>query len=127
MTGIQTHFLMMYMLKIEIPSVSLLQQDLQLNRVVIEETVDVGHSTTGSRPKKKTKSYDLSCQDKFWSSQKGNPFPEVAEAVQSELETYRASEDEVKKLKAAMGLEGEDEGAISMLSDTTAKLTSAVR
>ncbi|XP_071787195.1 sec1 family domain-containing protein 1-like [Asterias amurensis] len=100
--------------------------DLQLNRVVIEETVDVGHSTTGSRPKKKTKSYDLSCQDRFWSSQKGNPFPEVAEAVQSELETYRASEDEVKKLKAAMGLEGEDEGAISMLSDTTAKLTSAV-
>ncbi|XP_022095656.1 sec1 family domain-containing protein 1-like [Acanthaster planci] len=100
--------------------------DLQLNRVVIEETVDVGHSTTGSRPKKKTKSYDLSCHDKFWSGQKGNPFPEVAEAVQSELETYRASEDEVKKLKAAMGLEGEDEGAISMLSDNTAKLTSAV-
>ena len=31
-----------------------------------------------------------------------SPFPEVAEAVQSELETYRASEDEVKKLKAAM-------------------------
>ena len=31
-----------------------------------------------------------------------SPFPEVAEAVQSELETYRASEDEVKKLKTAM-------------------------
>ena len=39
---------------------------------------------------------------------------------------YRAQEDEVKKLKAAMGLEGEDEAAISMLTDTTAKLTSTV-
>ncbi|XP_072031027.1 sec1 family domain-containing protein 1-like [Amphiura filiformis] len=100
--------------------------DLQLNRVVIEETVDMGTPTTGSRPKKKHKSYDLSCTDKFWMKQKGNPFPEVAEAVQNELEAYRSSEDEVKKLKSAMGLEGEDDGAISMLSDHTAKLTSAV-
>ena len=46
-------------------------QDLQLNRVVIEETVDMGTPTTGSRPKKKHKSYDLSCTDKFWIKQKG--------------------------------------------------------
>ncbi|EPY76145.1 hypothetical protein CB1_001484001 [Camelus ferus] len=52
---------------------------------------------------------------------------EVAESVQQELESYRAQEDEVKRLKSIMGLEGEDEGAISMLSDNTAKLTSAVR
>lgn len=32
----------------------------------------------------------------------------------------------MKKLKAAMGIEGEDESAISMLSDHTAKLTSTV-
>ena len=93
-----------------------------------------------------------------------SPFPEVAESVQEELDTYRAQEDEVKRLKSIMvrrargrrsrgqeqlntpetteahatvplrcvcvcaqGLEGEDEGAISMLSDNTAKLTSAVR
>ncbi|KAH0620562.1 hypothetical protein JD844_021142 [Phrynosoma platyrhinos] len=55
-----------------------------------------------------------------------SPFPEVAESVQQELESYRAQEDEVKRLKSIMGLEGEDEGAISMLSDNTAKLTSAV-
>ncbi|KAI6068441.1 Sec1 family domain-containing protein 1 isoform X3 [Aix galericulata] len=51
---------------------------------------------------------------------------EVAESVQQELESYRAQEDEVKRLKSIMGIEGEDEGAISMLSDNTAKLTSAV-
>lgn len=50
----------------------------------------------------------------------------VAEAVQEELDAYRAKEDEVKSLKAAMGIEGEDESAISMLSDNTARLTSAV-
>ncbi|XP_072169857.1 sec1 family domain-containing protein 1-like [Diadema setosum] len=101
--------------------------DLQLNRVTLEETVPIGSPGPGAaRTKKKVKSYDLSCNDSFWIGQKGNPFPEVAEAVQSELDAYRASEDEVKKLKSAMGLEGEDEAAISMLSDATAKLTSAV-
>ncbi|GLD71861.1 sec1 family domain-containing protein 1 [Lates japonicus] len=62
----------------------------------------------------------------FWQKHKGSPFPEVAESVQEELDTCRAQEDEVKRLKSIMGLEGEDEGAISMLSDNTAKLTSAV-
>lgn len=32
-----------------------------------------------------------------------------------------------KPLRKKQGIEGEDEGAISMLSDNTAKLTSAVR
>lgn len=31
-----------------------------------------------------------------------SPFPTVAEAVQEELENYRSSEDEVKRLKSAM-------------------------
>ncbi|XP_071833849.1 sec1 family domain-containing protein 1-like [Apostichopus japonicus] len=100
--------------------------DLNLNRVVVEEKLDKGNPATGQPPRIKRKNYDLASTDKFWQGQKGNPFPEVAEAVQEELETYRASEDEVKKLKQDMGLEGEDESAISMLSDNTAKLTSAV-
>ena len=50
----------------------------------------------------------------------------VAEAVQEELDRYRASEGEVKQLKHAMGLDGESDEAISLLSDNTAKLTSAV-
>uniref|UniRef100_A0A8C2XHZ0 Sec1 family domain-containing protein 1 n=1 Tax=Cyclopterus lumpus TaxID=8103 RepID=A0A8C2XHZ0_CYCLU len=101
--------------------------DYELNRVVMEEGAGPEPSPAGARPKKKNrKTYDLTAADKFWQKHKGSPFPEVAESVQEELDTYRAQEDEVKRLKCIMGLEGEDEGAISMLSDNTAKLTSAV-
>jgi hypothetical protein len=98
--------------------------DLSLNRVEIHETVDA-KSPGRALSQKKKRSYDLNPTDKFWHSQKGSPFPTVAEAVQEELESYKAQEDEVRRLKRAMGL-GEDDAAISMLSDTTAKLTSAV-
>uniref|UniRef100_A0A8D0SVV5 Sec1 family domain-containing protein 1 n=2 Tax=Sus scrofa TaxID=9823 RepID=A0A8D0SVV5_PIG len=101
--------------------------DFHLNRVNLEESSGTETSPAGARPKRKNKkSYDLTPVDKFWQKHKGSPFPEVAESVQQELESYRAQEDEVKRLKSIMGLEGEDEGAISMLSDNTAKLTSAV-
>ena len=100
--------------------------NLKLNRVEIEEISEVRSQAGSPRPLKKKKTYDLSMTDKFWHSHKGSPFPTVAEAVQKELDVYRTQEDEVKKLKAAMGLEGEDDSAISMLSDNTAKLTSAV-
>ncbi|KAG1972651.1 sec1 family domain-containing protein 1 isoform d [Pimephales promelas] len=101
--------------------------DFHLNRVSVEESQGSEASPAGARPKKKNKkSYDLTAADRFWQKHKGSPFPEVAEAVQEELDTYRAQEDEVKRLKSIMGLEGEDDGAISMLSDNTAKLTSAV-
>ncbi|KAL4836564.1 hypothetical protein H8958_001019, partial [Nasalis larvatus] len=103
------------------------QFSFHLNRVHLEESSGVENSPAGARPKRKNKkSYDLTPVDKFWQKHKGSPFPEVAESVQQELESYRAQEDEVKRLKSIMGLEGEDEGAISMLSDNTAKLTSAV-
>ncbi|XP_013877598.1 sec1 family domain-containing protein 1 [Austrofundulus limnaeus] len=101
--------------------------DFHLNRVVLEEGGGAEAPPAGARPKKKTrKTYDLTAADPFWQKHKGSPFPEVAESVQEELDSYRAQEDEVKRLKSIMGLEGEDEGAISMLSDNTAKLTSAV-
>ncbi|ESP00794.1 hypothetical protein LOTGIDRAFT_200665 [Lottia gigantea] len=101
--------------------------DLKQNRVEIEESSNVATPAGSPRPMKKKKSYDLSHSDKFWLIQKGSPFPTVAEAVQEELDAYRTQEDKVKSLKAAMGIEGaEDDSAISMLSDNTAKLTSAV-
>ncbi|KAG7231639.1 hypothetical protein INR49_010958, partial [Caranx melampygus] len=91
--------------------------DFHLNRVAMEEGAGAEPSPAGARPKKKSrKTYDLTAADKFWQKHKGSPFPEVAESVQEELDTYRAQEDEVKRLKSIMGLEGEDEGAISMLS-----------
>jgi hypothetical protein len=95
--------------------------DLRLNRVEIEEVVDEGAPSPTRKPRTKKKAYDMTGRDQFWAAQKGSPFPAVAEAVQESLDAYRSEEDEVKKLKAAMGLEGEDDAAISMLSDTTGK------
>lgn len=94
--------------------------DLSLNRVVIEDQT----GTAGTRPK--NKSCDLDANDKFWMSHKGSPFPTVAEAIQDELEHYRNSEDEVKKLKSSMGIDNESDAAMSLVTDNTAKITSAV-
>lgn len=91
------------------------------------------------------KEYDLSAADKFWQENKGKPFPEVglsfpreargqgrgglgqvAEAVQEELETYRSSEEEIRALKSAMGLDADSAEAVTLVADTTSKLTSTV-
>lgn len=74
----------------------------------------------------KNRSCELDTKDKFWSAHKGSPFPTVAEAIQEELEQYKSSEEEMKKLKVSMGLDGENDIALSMVSDNTAKITSAV-
>ncbi|XP_054265329.1 protein sly1 homolog [Macrosteles quadrilineatus] len=98
--------------------------DLALNRVVVEETS--GKSPKGG-VRSKARACDLDNKDKFWTTHKGSPFPQMAEAIQEELEQYRSSEEEVKRLKASMGLDNESDAAISMMSDNTAKLTSAVQ
>lgn len=90
--------------------------ELELNRVLLP-------GSEGA----KAKEYDLNTSDRFWLAQKGAPFPAVAEAVQGELDGYRSSEEEIRKLKSAMGLEGSGtEEAVSMMADTTSKLTSTV-
>lgn len=65
----------------------------ELNKVVITDKGD---------PKSKPRVFDLNPNDKFWREQKGSPFPQVAEAVQRELDGYKKHEDEVKN----MGLDG---------------------
>ncbi|KRY41123.1 Sec1 family domain-containing protein 1 [Trichinella spiralis] len=50
----------------------------------------------------KAKELDINVNDKFWIAQKGNPFPTVAEAIQEELESYRAKEEDIRKLKHSM-------------------------
>ena len=46
---------------------------------------------------------------------------QVAEKIQEELEDYRSREDDIKRMKHDMGLEGgaENDAAIGMLSDNT--------
>lgn len=101
--------------------------DLSLNQVKLSDDAEKGtHGLTGARQKKKAKTYDLGPNDSFWGSYKGSPFPTVAEAVQSRLDSYRKEEGEIKSLKEAMGLDGDCDEAITMLPDNTAKLTSAV-
>lgn len=93
--------------------------ELSLNRLVVEE-----RAAGGVRAKNRV--CELDSKDKFWTSHKGSPFPTVAEAIQDELEQYRSSEEEVKKLKSSMGIDAENDVALSMLSDNTARLTTAV-
>ncbi|XP_060530327.1 protein sly1 homolog isoform X2 [Cylas formicarius] len=93
--------------------------DLSLNRVVIQES-------PSSASRLQQKSCELNPKDKFWNDHKGSPFPTVAEAIQEELERYRSSEEEVKKLKSSMGINNENELAVSLVTDNTAKITSAV-
>lgn len=101
--------------------------DLNLNSVSVRDASSPNDEISGgARPKKKkSQTFNLAPVDKFWQNHKGNPFPEVAEAVQSEIEEYRGHEEEVQRLKTAMGLAGGDEGPVD-ISDNTAKLTSAV-
>lgn len=97
--------------------------DMALNRLVVEESV--GRSPTGGT-RSKTRAYELDNRDRLWSQHKGSPFPRVAEVIQEELEQYRTFEEDVKKLKSTMGIDNDSEVALSMVSDNTAKLTSAV-
>lgn len=97
--------------------------EFSLNRVVLDDDEDKHQG--GARPKAR-KAYDLDNRDKFWKTHKGSPFPTVAEAIQEELEQYRNSEDEIKKLKSSMGIDGESDAAFSMVNDNTEKLTNAV-
>ena len=46
-------------------------QSLSLNRVEIEEVVDIRSSSGAVRPRPKTKSYDLNHSDSFWQQHKG--------------------------------------------------------
>jgi hypothetical protein len=48
-------------------------------------------------------------------------FLQVAEKIQEELEDYRSREDDIKRMKHDMGLEGgaENDAALGMLSDNT--------
>ncbi|XP_067939392.1 sec1 family domain-containing protein 1-like [Watersipora subatra] len=101
---------------------------LKLNNIEVEEGAQASTPGAGAIPKRKKKSFDLnSATDKLWQIHRGSPFPTVAEAIQENLDDYRSKEGEVTRLKNAMGLEGgDDDAAISLLSDNTAKLTSAM-
>ena len=99
-------------------------KDLESNRVRVNVSTDPS--------REQMKEFYVNDHDKFWATHKGryetffkqrlqyifkgiddiilnllteivfSPFPAVAEAVQEELDSYRCSEDEIKRLKHAM-------------------------
>nr|CAD2175684.1 unnamed protein product [Meloidogyne enterolobii] len=75
------------------------------------------------------KDYEFSNEDKLFNSYKGSAFPLVAEAIQEDLEAYRKNEEEIRRLKDSMGIEGstiiENESDL-LLDSATNKLSSAV-
>ncbi|KAF7988530.1 hypothetical protein HCN44_001103 [Aphidius gifuensis] len=97
--------------------------ELSLNRLIVDENIGI---TPGGGVKSKTRPCELNNNDKFWSQHKGSPFPRVAEAIQEQLEQYRLSEEEVKKLKNSMGIDGDNDTGYSMVTNNTARLTNAV-
>ncbi|XP_075260815.1 sec1 family domain-containing protein 1-like [Convolutriloba macropyga] len=99
--------------------------DLQLNKIKLSS------GTGGSGVGGSNKEHELSPNDMFWSEQKGNPFPTVAESIQQSLEDYKASEGEITALKAQMGLDDDSSGAVAeaaaeLVSGNTALLANAV-
>lgn len=80
------------------------------------------------KAKARVQTFDLNPSDKFWREQRGSPFPQVADAVQRELDEYKRRENEVKSpidLNSPLGAgSGTDESAI--LAESTAKLTNTM-
>ena len=80
--------------------------DLNLNRINFTEADSPDSPREGHRHgpayKQKSKPCDLNPNDKFWATHRGSPFPTVAESIQEDLEEYKASEGEVKRLKESM-------------------------
>lgn len=81
--------------------------DFNLNRVNVQEVDDTNtrqnqeaHRHAARSPKVKT--CDLNPTDNFWVSLRGSPFPNVAEAIQEEINKYKDSEGEIKSLKESM-------------------------
>ncbi|CAJ0599433.1 unnamed protein product [Cylicocyclus nassatus] len=99
-------------------------------QALIHDVLELDQNRVTITEKAKRKEYDMSSggSDKLWTKHKGSAFPLVAEAIQEDLEAYRSSEDEIKRLKHAMGMEGNEADAAmtSLLTDTTAKLGSTV-
>jgi len=69
----------------------------------MESNSESAQLLNSGQKKRKTRTCDMDDRrDYFWAQYRGSPFPVVAEAIQSELEEYRKSEEEVKRLKQTM-------------------------
>ncbi|KAI9480294.1 MAG: Sec1-like protein [Benjaminiella poitrasii] len=82
--------------------------DMKLNRITIDETNN------------KKKSYDLEAKDFFWTKNASNPFPQVAEDIDIELNKYKKDAAEITNMSGVSSLEQVD------MSSNTKLLKSAI-
>ncbi|KAJ7632432.1 Sly1 vesicle trafficking sec1-like protein [Roridomyces roridus] len=62
---------------------------MNLNRVVVPATT--------SQPPQPKRSYDLDSKDFFWARNAANPFPQVAEEIETELNKYKSDAAEITR------------------------------
>ncbi|KAF2137256.1 uncharacterized protein K452DRAFT_302168 [Aplosporella prunicola CBS 121167] len=74
---------------------------MHLNRITVELPVDETNPARGMTKK----SYDLNANDFFWAKNAGVPFPNVAEAIDTELQKYKQDSDEITKKTGAASLD----------------------
>ena len=79
---------------------------MHLNRI----TVPVADSSAGAT---KSRAYDLNASDFFWSQNADAPFPNVAEALDSELSKYRADADDITKKTGVNSIEDLNDSSAS--------------
>ena len=79
---------------------------MHLNRI----TVPVADGSAGTT---KSRAYDLNASDFFWSQHADAPFPNVAEALDSELSKYRADADDITKKTGVNSIEDLNDSSAS--------------
>ncbi|WVR08989.1 hypothetical protein IAU60_006049 [Kwoniella sp. DSM 27419] len=88
--------------------------DMKLNRVTVE-------SPENGRLQKK--SYDIDSKDFFWEKNAGNPFPQVAEDIDSELSRYKSDAAEITR---STGISDVNDVSQIDFSSNTANLKTAI-
>ncbi|KAJ7905303.1 Sly1 vesicle trafficking sec1-like protein [Mycena olivaceomarginata] len=88
---------------------------MNLNRVVVPATT--------SQPPQPKRSYDLDSKDFFWARNAANPFPQVAEEIDSELNKYKSDAAEITR---STGISDVNDIAQLDLSANAAHLKTAI-
>lgn len=88
---------------------------MNLNRVVVPATT--------SQPPQPKRSYDLDSKDFFWARNAANPFPQVAEEIDSELNKYKSDAAEITR---STGVSDVNDIAQLDLSTNAAHLKTAI-
>ncbi|KAJ3158259.1 Vesicle trafficking between the ER and Golgi [Geranomyces michiganensis] len=81
--------------------------DMKLNRVTIPD-MDHPPPPSSTAASKKGKTFDIDVNDFFWKKNAPNPFPQVAEDVDVEINKYKADVDQVTRSCGVSSLEDVD-------------------